>query len=101
MMKYIKAFFSTTVGFILAVYLFGCVIMYSFGFLIEGSFYDYLYTGYLNYNLFFRQVINVIAGFLSLIVLGVSWILITEIKDNFIKQFKEELEDIENQENKK
>lgn len=104
-MKYIKAFFNTTIGACLGVYLFGCVIMYllSFplSFLGEDSFSEYLYTGYLNLNLFFRQVINAIAGFASLAILGISWIIITEIKDHFMKQFKEELEEIENKENKK
>lgn len=100
-MKYIKAFFSTTIGIVLVFYLFGCVIMYSFSFVIEGSFFEPLYTGYLTFNLFFRQVLNAIVGFASFACLGVFWILITEIKDHFITQFKEELEYIEKQENKK
>lgn len=100
-MKYIKAFFSTNIGIVLAVYLFGCVIMYLFSFLSEDSFFQPLYTGYLTFNLFFRQVLNAVAGFASLACLGISWILITEIKDHFIKQFKEELEYIDKQENKK
>lgn len=100
-MKYIKAFFNTTIGICLAIYLFGCFLMYSFSFFSEGSFWEFIYTDYLNLNLFFRQVINAIAGFVALAVLGVSWIMIAEVKDHFIKQFKEELEDIENQENKK
>lgn len=100
-MKYIKAFFNTTIGIILAFYLFGCVIMYSFSFISEDSFFEPLLTGYLTLNLFFRHVANAIVGFASLACLGVSWILITEIKDRFITQFKEELEYIENQENKK
>ena len=75
--------------------------MYSLSFFSEGSFWEFIYIGYLNLNLFFRQVINAIAGFVALAVLGVSWIMISEVKDHFIKQFKEELEDIENQENKK
>lgn len=33
--------------------------------------------------------------------MGICWILIVEIKDHFIKQFKEELEYIDKYENKK
>ena len=75
--------------------------MYSLSFFISDSFLEYLYTIYLDLNPFFKQVTNAIVGFATLTILGILWILISEIKDHFIKQFKDELEEIEKQEKSK
>lgn len=94
-MKYIKAFFCTNLGIFLAVYLFGSLIIYFFGFLDVNSFFGSFYLTYLDFNLFFRLLARAVVGFISIVVLGLAWFLITDLIDHFIRQFISELKDIE------
>lgn len=90
-MNYIKAFFSTTLGWFVAAYIFGYVIIFILGSINEGGFNIYLYSIFLESNFFIRYLVALFVGAISAVLVYLIYLALKYIIKIFLEEYKSSL----------